>query len=179
MNLSPIVPPSVAGSFTSASSCDVANECPMDEARCLNSTGRSSSAALCYSAPSRVWNRAADDPKNLRSPGVSTVTRPACLFRSLRRERTYWSFRPSGLHDRLSSAEHRGWSSPMVRRDSHRAVQVNRTFACMISAFDSRRMVRHARTSRQLRRLHRLPSEPGEWLWRNCLYPSPFAIHLG
>jgi len=38
--------------------------------------------------------------------------------------------------------------SPIIRRDLRHAVQVNRTSACLISAFDWRRMVRHARTLR-------------------------------
>lgn len=49
----------------------------------------------------------------------------------------------------------------------------------MISAFDSRRMVRHARTSRQPHRCSQLPSEPGKWFPQDCLYPLPFSIHLG
>lgn len=39
------------------------------------------------------------------------------------------SFRPSGLHEKLSPSAHRSWSWPILRRDSRRAVQDNRTFA--------------------------------------------------
>ena len=40
--------------------------------------------------------------------------------------------------------QHHSWSSPIYRRDLRHAVQVYRASACMNSAPDSRRMVRHA-----------------------------------
>lgn len=40
--------------------------------------------------------------------------------------------------------QHHSWSSPIYRRDLRHAVQVYRASACMNSALDSRRMVRHA-----------------------------------
>jgi len=69
VNLSPIVPPSVTGSFT-----------PDSALRRFPASAREVKpvawfrqavhrfAALCYPAPSQAWDRATDGPKNFRFP---------------------------------------------------------------------------------------------------------------
>ena len=99
--------------------------------------------------------------RKLSPPFVSAVARLSDLVHSFRRGKT---LSPSGHLDcsmNLRSPHIAVGLLPTARRDSRHAVQANRTPACMISAFDWRRMVRHARTSRQLRPWIPVPGEPG------------------
>lgn len=82
------------------------------------------------------------------------------------------SCRPSGLHDELAPTAHHSWSSPIVRRDLRHAVQVNRTSACMISAFDWRRMVRSCQDFPAASSLMRVQASL-ESDRRSCHYQSP------
>jgi len=148
VNVSSIVPPSVAGSFTP----EVVLRRPLASARRMKPVARIPQAfhrlaALCYPSPSRVWDRAAGDPKTCVFV-VSAVSRLASLSCSFRYRKV------------TSLSGHLDWTvslrsphiavglSPIVRRDLRHAVQANWTSASMISALDWSRMVRHVRTSR-------------------------------
>jgi len=149
VNLSPIVPPSVTGSFTPEAPCDVFLRVP-EERSLLPDFDRPSTDSLLFVIPHPLGFEIG--PQTIRKTfvsGVSAVSRLARIFQQLSPLKNCQSYRPSGLQDELSFIQ----ASQLVFRRSSVVTRATLfrligLLPCMISALDLRRMVRHAGTCR-------------------------------